>query len=285
MQVRGEWNRQSVRPWCNQLAQIERALHIFSAPEKDDTLWFYVDYRKCNAVALWEFYAIPCTGECIERLRDETIFSTLNANCSYWKSKLPKRDRVKTFIGSHYWLFQWILCGLDLKTHRHISACRGLQFVYSQLEVWVSVPAWDFDFLKKPRGKYQTNETRLEASWWCWCHYRIEEMWIFLKYISYSGHAIIPRQLAVLQLLIGANRALKTATNITLQPMFLDLCNLFRSFVPNYAHSAASLNRKLQNDQPTHFENPFQDDLVAPKTLQQKLISPPVVSFPLLKDT
>lgn len=64
----------------NELAQIEWASPIVLAPKKDGTLRFREGYRELNAVAVRDSYPIPRMEECIDSLRDPTIFSNLAAN-------------------------------------------------------------------------------------------------------------------------------------------------------------------------------------------------------------
>lgn len=69
-------------------------------------------------------------------------------------------------------------------------------------------------------------------------------------------------------------------TNITGLRSFLVLCNVFRNFVPNFAYIAGPLNRKFRNNQLTHFEKPAENEILALKSLQQNLTTPPVLALP-----
>lgn len=68
--------------------QSEWASLIVLAPKKDGLLRFYVDYKKLNAVTVMEAYPIPQMDECLGSLSEARIFSTLDANCGYWKIEI-----------------------------------------------------------------------------------------------------------------------------------------------------------------------------------------------------
>lgn len=55
---------------------------------------------------------------------------------------------------------------------------------------------------------------------------------------------------------------------------------MLQRFVPNFAGIAALLNIKLPEDQPTHLEKLDEDEILIQQTLQQKLITPPVLALP-----
>lgn len=89
--------------------------------------------------------------------------------------------------------------------------------------------------------------------------------------------------MAVSQYTFDAIRYLRASTKFTniteLRPM-RGLCNISRRFTPNLRRIAASQNRKLPIDHPTPFEKLAKDEFIALETLQQTLITPPVLSLP-----
>lgn len=49
-----------------------------------------------NAVMFWDSYPVPGIDECIDCLRDATIFQTLDADRAYLHIELVDEDRDKT---------------------------------------------------------------------------------------------------------------------------------------------------------------------------------------------
>lgn len=63
---------------------IERAPFIVFVPEKDGTLCISADYCKLNAETVWDWYPNPRMDECIDFLKDEMAFSTLDDSGRNW---------------------------------------------------------------------------------------------------------------------------------------------------------------------------------------------------------
>lgn len=53
-------------------------------PRKQMAHLDFLDYEKLNAVTERESYLILRIRECVESLGNALIFSTLDANCTYW---------------------------------------------------------------------------------------------------------------------------------------------------------------------------------------------------------
>jgi hypothetical protein len=63
-------------PWSSPIVLI---------PKPDVSVRFCVDYRKLNAVAENDSYALPRADDCLDSLGDAKFFTTLDANCGYWQ--------------------------------------------------------------------------------------------------------------------------------------------------------------------------------------------------------
>lgn len=64
---------------------------------------------------------------------------------------------------------------------------------------------------------------------------------------------------------------------MTVLRSFLELCNDFRRFVPNSAHFAAPLNKKLREGHPQSFDGLTDDEIAILGTLKAKLVEPAVM--------
>lgn len=90
---------------------------------------------------------------------------------------------------------------------------------------------------------------------------KLKKCLFFTGTIYSLGHIIRPGMIDVGTYSIESIEALPTATNMTELRSFLGLCNVFRHFVPRFAHVTASLNKKLRNDQPFKFGELKQDEV------------------------
>lgn len=66
---------------------------IVLVSEKDGSLRFNVDYRKLNAVKIWDSYLILRLDECIDSVGVVTAFSTVNMNRGLRPVEIAQNDR------------------------------------------------------------------------------------------------------------------------------------------------------------------------------------------------
>lgn len=109
--------------------------------------------------------------------------------------------------------------------------------------------------------------------------FKLKKFKIFINTVCFLV-MLTPWTLAVLQHIIDKILDLKPQRNITELQSFLGLCNDFRRFVPSFTRIATTLlNRKLQEDQSSHFEKLAQDELLGLQTLWQEPIPGPLLAF------
>ena len=80
----------------------------------------------------------------------------------------------------------------------------------------------------------------------------------FTDEVRYLGHVIRPGTLSVDEIDTKALREVAIPRTQSELRSFLGLCNVYRRFVPNYAHIAAPLHALLQKGRPDKLE-PFQE--------------------------
>lgn len=88
-------------------AQTVWAFHVSLVLEKTMKYVIFVDYWKLNAVSLRDFYQISPMDECLDPLKDATMFSTLDANRGYWQVEIEEKDRDKTDFASRHGLYRF----------------------------------------------------------------------------------------------------------------------------------------------------------------------------------
>lgn len=98
--------------------------------------------------------------------------------------------------------------------------------------------------------------------------------------IDYLGQVIQPRRLEIALNSTDAIRQLKEPLNVTEYCSFSCLCSIFRQFVHTFAQILASLNRKRQKNRPNEFRPLSDEERVAMKTPQERLISSPDLTLP-----
>lgn len=73
-----------------------------------------------------------------------------------------------------------------------------------------------------------------------------KECKLFPMKIHYLGYVNRPRRFEVSFYKTDGSHVLKAPSYLTNLRYFLGLCNVFRQFIPNFAHLATSLNRRVK---------------------------------------
>ena len=77
-------------PWCAGMVAV---------PKKSGAVHIYVDFRPLNEAVLWEAHPLPTVDETLVHLSGATLFSKLDANCSFWQVPLEESFKhLTTFI-------------------------------------------------------------------------------------------------------------------------------------------------------------------------------------------
>ena len=102
----------------------------------------------------------------------------------------------------------------------------------------------------------------------------------FSKTVDYLGHVIRPGRLAVAEKNISAVREATYPRTQTELRSFLGTCNVYRRFVPNFAHVAAPLNQLLTKGTDSDLPATTPEQQEAFDLLKEALTSPPVLQRP-----
>lgn len=259
----------------------EWAAPIVFAPKKDGIMRFCVDYRRLNAIAQRDSYPIPRIDECIDSLGESTVFSTLDANSGYWKVEIDDRDKDKTAFTSHHGLYRFTRMPFGLK-NAPATFQRAMDVIVAPVR-WQTALVYldDIVIFFRTLEEHITHVRQvLSLLQNAGVTLKVKKCRFITNTIGYLGHVIRPRRLKLASHATIAIKQLQEPRNVTKLRSYLGLCSVFRRFVPNFARIAASLNRKLRKDQPKEFGTLNDDERCAMKTLQEKLISPPILVLP-----
>lgn len=124
------------------------AARIVIFHEKDGSLCFCVDFRKLNAITICDSYCLPHMEQCIETLKEETVFLALEAKYEFWKMGIDESDRDETAFTSHHEIRIFIGTPYRLKKARAaikrdmyvilVSVSRQFSLVYLEEMVFLS---------------------------------------------------------------------------------------------------------------------------------------------------
>ncbi|KYO43699.1 hypothetical protein Y1Q_0013688 [Alligator mississippiensis] len=91
--------RPSRRPWRSPLVPVHKP---------DGSLRLCVDYRRLNAMAVFDAFPMPYVAELVERMGDARYISTLDLAKGYWQILVAKEDRLKTAFGAPWGLYKFV---------------------------------------------------------------------------------------------------------------------------------------------------------------------------------
>ena len=98
----------------------------------------------------------------------------------------------------------------------------------------------------------------------------------FQKKVSYLGHVILPRKLAIAK---ESTNAIEKATfprDLTQLRSFLGACNVYRRFIKGFAKIAHPLHQMLTKESAPNWLNPTGQQTEGFESLKDALVSPPV---------
>ena len=94
------------------------------------------------------------------------------------------------------------------------------------------------------------------------------------------GDIVSPGKLAVASKTVEAVQKMRPSHDVSSLRSFLELCNVYRRFVPNFARIATPLTKKLKKDEAEKWDSLDEKETVAFEELKRRLAEPPILSLP-----
>ena len=254
---------------------------VVLVPKSDGSLRFCVDYRRLNASTIRDSYPLPRMDECIDSLGDATIFTTLDCNSGYWQIPVAPEDREKTAFVCHAGLYQYLRMPFGL-TNAPATFQRTLDILLSSYK-WRTCLVYLDDviiFSKDVESHFKHVEEILTALQTAGVTLKLAKCDFFTDTVKYLGHVIRPGTLSVDDATKAALRKARYPRNQTELRSFLGLCNVYRRFIRDFAHTAAPLNALLKKGQPQELAPFGEAEKAAFRTLVEAVTSPPILALP-----
>lgn len=171
--------------------------------------------------------------ERIDSLGEATVFSTLDANGSYWQIEIEKSDRDKTAFTSPHGLYRFIRMPFGLRnapgtfqrTMDVILSTVKWQFALVYLDdivVFSRTPVEHIDHVRHVLTLLHDDGVIL----------KLKKCRFFTDTIDYLSHVIRPRRSEIASHTTDAIRGLQTPTSPTELRSFLGLCNVSAASYP-----------------------------------------------------
>lgn len=261
--------------------QSEWAAPVVLAPKADGSLRFCIDYRRLNAVTVKDSYPWPRMDDCLDSLGTAQFFSTLDCNSGYWQVKIAERDRHKTAFTSHDGTYQWKRMPFGL-CNAPATFQRALDILLANY-LWKSCLVYLDDVIVFSNTFEEHVENLREvliALQTAGLSLKLKKCTFFSKTVDYLGHVISPGKLAVAEKNLDAVEKFVYPSTQTQMRSFLGRRNVYRRFVPNFARTAAPLNRLLRKGESVSLPPPDEEQQTAFDLLKAALATPPVLTLP-----
>ena len=266
--------RPSKSPWSAPIVLVTK---------KDGTTRFCVDYRGLNSVTKKDSYPLPRIDEILDNFSGSNYFSTLDLCTGYWQVPIHEPDKEKTAFASPQGMFEFNVVPFGL-TNAPSSFQRDMDLVLTGLtwkcclvymdDIIIYSPTFDQHLKDIEKVLQQLEQAQMFVKI-TKCHFAREQLPFLGHIISNKGIAPDPAK----TILISNMNPPKDLHQVR---QFLGLTSYYRRFIPQYAHLAESLIQLTRKEKAFLWTEECQK---AFSILKNKLITPPILSYPKMDKT
>ena len=256
-------------PWSSPVVLVSK---------KDGTKRFCVDYRKLNAVTVYDAYPIPRIDDSLDELAGAKWFSTLDLASGYWQIELDddaKKKSAFTVRGGHY---QWNVMPFGLST-APATFERLMERVMSGLQ-WDILLVYLDDIIVHGRSideeiqRLETTFQRLKAAK---LKLKPSKCHLFQKKVLYLGHVVSEDGVSTDPAKIEAVKDWPVPTTVTQVRSFIGTASYYRRFIQGFANTARPLHQLTKKSAKFQWTDDCQ---TAFETLRDRLITAPILAYP-----
>eukprot|EP00171_Calliarthron_tuberculosum_P023550 IDg23550t1 len=219
--------------------------------------------------------------DCLDSLGGAKYFSTLDCNSGFWQIPISPRDRAKTAFTCHAGTFQWKrmpfgLCNAPATYQRAIDILLA-GFKWNSCLVYLDdIIIFSSSFEEHLVHVQDVLQVLKSAGF----SLKLRKCSFFKQTVDYLGHIVRPGLLSVAEKNTASIKEAIFPETQTQLRSFLGMCNVYRRFVPNFARTAAPLNKLLEKGQSAELSPPSAEQNEAFELLKLALVSPPVLQLP-----
>ncbi|GFO40671.1 reverse transcriptase [Plakobranchus ocellatus] len=253
---------------------------IVVVKKKDGSMRLCIDFRKLNAVTVFDAENIPRQEDLFNQLSHATIFSSCDLCKAYWQVPLHPESRKYTAFQTPLGLMQWVRMPFGLVTAT-ATFCRLMRLVIGQTPDLLSY----FDDTLVFDTSWQQHIVALRTLLVLLRrHVNSSKVSIGSSSVEFLGHMVSLGNLVLVQKKMDKILQLSVPVKKKEVRSLLGLVNYYRHFIANFASISAPLSDLLSKGTPEKVQwTPRYDQSLA--EIKRLFSSPPILIIPDMQET
>ena len=264
--------RPSVSPWSSPIVVVRK---------RDNSIRLCIDFRRVNDLTIKDSYPLPRIEDCLDALRGNTWFSTLDLASGYHQVLMDPKDAAKTAFVTNQGLFEFDRMPFGL-CNAGATFSRLMEYILSGLQ-WETCVVYLDDIIVFSRS-FEEHISRLEAVFARICKAGLKispkKCFIFQKQVSFLGHVVNAEGISPDPKKIEAITSWPTPTNVKDVRSFLGTCSYYRKFIKDFGTIARPLHRLTEKSMIFKWNNECDESF---KILKECLTTSPILTYPCLE--
>ena len=261
--------RPSVSPW---------AAPILFVKKKDGSMRLCVDYRALNEATIKNKYSLPRIDDLFDQLKGATVFSKIDLRSGYHQLKVKEEDIPKTAFITRYGHHEFMVVPFGLTNAPAVFMNLMNLVLMPYLDKFVVVFIDDILIYSRSIEEHAEHlrivlQTLREKQ--LYAKFKKCEFW--LEEVSFLGHIISGKGIAVDPAKVDAVLAWKSPTNVTEIRSFLGLAGYYRRFIKGFSQKAAPMTKLLRKGVPFDWNDKCEQSF---QELKKRLTTAPVLALP-----
>lgn len=264
--------RSSISPWSSPIVVVRK---------KDQSIRLCIDFRKVNDVTVNDSYPLPKIEDCLDALRGNNWFSTLDLCSGYHQVGMDPHSAQITSFGTSRGLFEFTRMPFGL-CNAGATFSRLMEYILSGLQ-WGTWVVYLDDIIVFSQT-FEDHISKLDSVF-----KRIQEAglkiapkkcFIFQKQVSFLGHVVNSQGISSDPSKIEAVKSWPIPSNVKEVRAFLGTCSYYRKFIKDFSKIAKCLHRLTEKNVIFKWNQECNN---AFETLKKALITSPILSYPSME--
>lgn len=259
----------SQSPWSSPIVVVKK---------KDNSIRLCIDYRKVNSVTIKDSYPLPRIDDCLDSLRGNIWFSTIDLASGYHQLSVDPRDAPKTAFVTSKGLFEFYRMPFGM-CNAGATFSRLMEHILSGLQ-WETCVVYLDDIIVYSRS-FEEHMTRLQDVFTRISNAGLKiapkKCFLFQRKVSFLGHVVDSEGISPDPVKIEAIKTWPTPTNVKEVRSLLGTCSYYRKFIQDFAKIARPLHRLTEKNLlfrwTTDCEHAF-------SILKNALTTSPILTYP-----